>query len=181
METQRVMGNLALALTASGKLQEAEALLRRGLAAASQPDHAALRAILLTNLSICMQSQQRLEEAESVCAEAMNLRRKVLGNSHRDTLFAMHNLAQCQVALRRFTEAAELLEEVVDLAREHLDADDWALAEFLFGYGECLRRTERRDEAESLLLESQELFTRLLGERDPKTLRARDAVRRLRS
>ena len=61
-----------------------------------------------TNFALVMQENGDWKNAESLEVQVVNLRKKLLGEEHPDTLSSMENLAETYRNQRRWNEAEEL-------------------------------------------------------------------------
>ncbi len=62
----------------------------------------------MSNLQAIYLAQRRYKEAEPIANEVMQIRRRVLGEEHPDTLRSAHNLAAIYGSLGRYREAEHL-------------------------------------------------------------------------
>jgi hypothetical protein len=69
----------------------------------------------MNNLATTYYNQGRLEEAESLGVEVLEISKRVLGAEHLDTLTSMHNLAFTWKQSGRYSETLKLMEECVRL------------------------------------------------------------------
>jgi serine/threonine protein kinase/tetratricopeptide (TPR) repeat protein len=109
-------------------------------------------------------------EAQGHIERALDLRRRVLGDKHRDTLTSMHKLAILDWYRGNYADAEPLLTNVLDvrsrvLGQEHRDTasamNDLALVEWYRG---------EYTPAEPLFTKALEIRCRLLGQEHPDTL-----------
>ncbi len=76
---------------------------------------------LMNNLALLYESQGRYGEAAPLCKEALQLRKKVLGKEHPDTLISMNNLAELYKSQGRYGEADPLYKGVLQIIEKTLD------------------------------------------------------------
>jgi tRNA A-37 threonylcarbamoyl transferase component Bud32/tetratricopeptide (TPR) repeat protein len=111
--TLRATNALAVLLDESGKVGDAELLLRSNLATARRAlgpdDPIALEAA--DRLGALLRKSGRLDEAEPLLREALAARRRVLPTDHPDTLRSVRNLSLLDVDRERFAEAEALADE----------------------------------------------------------------------
>jgi tetratricopeptide (TPR) repeat protein len=124
---------------------------------------------LLHNIAGLAHAQQRYAEAEPVARRGLALRR----GEHR-LAADRPGLAADLAALAAIVEGLERWEEAERLYREALTGwrelgDRYEEAMTANGLAQVLRRTDRTDEAESLLRRSRSELTRLRGPRHPDT------------
>ena len=77
----------------------------------------------MSNLALTYSRQGRHEESATLNLETLELKKKVLGLQHPDTLISMSNLAWKWKVLGRDMDAVELMRETVDLSVKTLGAD----------------------------------------------------------
>ena len=68
----------------------------------------------MTNLSWIYRNQGRFEKAEQLHIKGLNIRKRVLGEEHLETLLSKANLASIYRDQGRWAEAEELEEEVTE-------------------------------------------------------------------
>ncbi|MHC5113003.1 MAG: serine/threonine-protein kinase [Planctomycetota bacterium] len=152
--------NLAVALRALGRLEEAEDLHREALALRQAGTDGPLVAESLNNLAGVVMSRGAYADAAELLAEALELRRENLGPDHPLVAQTINNLA---VVLRRAgdLDAAEPhYREAIARLREVPSVDELALARTLTGHAEILRTRDRPDEARRALDEALALQDR---------------------
>ena len=111
----RGLNNLAVLLSVTNRLAEAEALYRRALAITEKsfgPEHPNV-AIRLNNLAELLRDTNRLAEAEPLYRRALAIFEKSFGSKHPNVAISLNNLA----ALLRDTDR---LAEAEPLSRRHL-------------------------------------------------------------
>uniref|UniRef100_UPI0035647B3A CHAT domain-containing protein n=1 Tax=Sneathiella sp. TaxID=1964365 RepID=UPI0035647B3A len=117
-----------------------------------------------------LQDLGRAREAEPLFAEALRLRREVLGEKHFDTLGSLSGHANVLLSLGRASEAEPLLAEALLLRRELLGEKHPDTIRGLNNYASVLQDLGRASEAEPLSAEALRLRRELLGERHPDTI-----------
>jgi hypothetical protein len=163
--------NLASALRATGKLDDAEAALtdvyqrRRKVLGETHPD--TLSAINMAGL-IALQRHDNAR-AEVLFRQASELFQKAKGENHPDTvmsqanrLVALRNLGRVDDAIAGFATLSERAEKV--LPPGHL-----FVAAIRNNYGLSLMEKQRYDEAEPLMVSSQEMLLKQFGAEDART------------
>jgi len=108
-----------------------------------------------------------IRQAEAVAALG------TLGETHRDTLSAMNNLARLLRSSGRLEEAEAQAREAVKLGRKVLPPDHWMIGAILMAQGTTLMDMERYKEAEPILAESLSIIQGAFGEDHPNTTKAR--------
>ena len=77
----------------------------------------------MANLALTYMKQGRLDAAEELGVQVMELRKMKLGEDHPDTLTSMHNLAFTWKEIGRSVHAIALLEECVQSQKRILGAN----------------------------------------------------------
>jgi tetratricopeptide (TPR) repeat protein len=77
-------------------------------------------ALSLNNLAGLYDSQGRYTEAEPLYLEALDLRKRLLGDNHPDVALSLNNLAGLYDSQGRYTEAEPLYLEALDLRKRLL-------------------------------------------------------------
>src|SRR4029079_7075261 len=86
--------------------------------------HDLLRAWLLNDHGAVLQLEGQKEGALRLSMESLELKRRVLGNSHPDVSISEGNLAIALLSLKRFPEALTHIDNAVAIATEtNCDAD----------------------------------------------------------
>jgi hypothetical protein len=117
-----------------------------------------------------MSSQGRPEEAEVLNRHVMEVRKRILGEEHLDTLISMNNLSKTMSDQGRHGEATEIHRHVLGVGKriqghEHPSTllSMGNLAQSLFNQGDL-------GEAEELQKQVMDMRKRILGEEHPMTL-----------
>jgi tetratricopeptide (TPR) repeat protein len=135
----------------------------------------ALEPIILARLRSAMgltyHGLGRVEEARAQLQEAYDIRRRLLGEDHVDTIAAAQYLSAAYVALGQHAAAQELLEGALERCRRVLGAEHPRTLATMSDLGLLYSNTQRRAEAERLLTEALEAHLRGPGERHPDTLK----------
>lgn len=114
------MGNLALALSTQGKLAEAEPLYRALLKSARTRQDDVYLAQTLGNLAWHYLDMGKPAEAEPMFREALDLRRRVHGETHPQIVFATDSLAIALQRMGQFDEGEQLLRQTLETVRDQL-------------------------------------------------------------
>jgi hypothetical protein len=156
------MGNLAIALEAQGKLEEAETLAHDALAKRRKwfgNNHPQV-AMSLNNLAGILSHAGKLRDAEAAAREALAIRRKILGNDHPDVPPAMVTLADILQFQGRNDEENELRREALALSRKgNADLD---VATLQNHWAASLSEQEKWAEAEHAANEALAIHRKLL-------------------
>src|SRR5262245_30068044 len=115
-------------------------------------------------------TRTRDKEAEALHREALEIRRRVLGPEHPDTLTSMNNLALSYSGQGRYKEAEVMYQEALEIRKrvlgpEHLDTL-WSMTDLATSYID----QGRYKEAEVMDREVVENSKRFLGPEHPDTL-----------
>jgi tetratricopeptide (TPR) repeat protein len=109
----------------------------------------------------------KLSEAESLCRQALGMRRKLRGSEHADVALSLGSLSRVLYDQRKLPEAEALGREGLGLARKHLPNDDLDLAALLGNLAMVLGDVGKFQEAEALYREALPIKRRRLGETHP--------------
>ena len=112
---------LAPILHGLGRLDEAEAMLRRVLVILGH-DHPE-SGFALGNLGALLQETGRLGEAATRYEEALAIKRRLLGARHPDVAITLNNLGLLRLRQGRAEEAEALLDCALEIMRRHLAPD----------------------------------------------------------
>ena len=69
----------------------------------------------MNNLAIVLDCQEKYEEAEQMHRQTLELRKKVLGNEHPDTLVSMNNLTSTLQQQGKCEEAEQMHRQTSEL------------------------------------------------------------------
>ena len=87
----------------------------------------------MESLASCYFRQRRLTDVEVLRREVLAARRRSLGDDHRDTLWAKHNLAFCLGYQGRYEESETLQRETLEARRRVLGEKDPDTLRSLYG------------------------------------------------
>jgi len=122
-------------------------------------------------MGILLQRMGKLTEAEPYSRDALEGRRRVLGDDHPETLISISNMAKLLVEVGKSAEGERLAREAVDRGRTVLGETHWFLGNFLGKQGLALTSLGRHAEAEKALLEGHGILVAQLGDEHEQTLR----------
>ena len=125
---------------------------------------------LISNLARLLRDQGRLADAEPLYLEALDARRKALGDRHPDTLTSINGLALLLRAQGRLGEAEPLYLEALVARRETLGDRHAMTLTSINNLALLLSDLGRLGDAEPLYLEALAARRETLGDRHPKTL-----------
>lgn len=115
------MNNLAMLLVDKGQFDEARRLCERALDLARRvPGRDSLVAGSLSSLGSLLRATGDLEQSERCFREALRLRRRELGDKHRDVATCLNNLAALLQQTARFDEAETLYRDALAMRLELL-------------------------------------------------------------
>jgi tetratricopeptide (TPR) repeat protein len=109
-------------------------------------------------------------DAEILAVKAMEVRKKVLGEDHEDTLWSMEVAGTVHKLGGRLKEAEELLVQVMDTHKAKLGADHLATLNSMGHVAGVYLEQGRWDEAEKLLVQATETLKTKLGVDHSKTV-----------
>jgi tetratricopeptide (TPR) repeat protein len=130
----------------------------------------------MKDLAVSLEMTGRLNEAEKLERDALEIQRRVLGNDHPDTLTSMNNLAFTLRREGRYPEAEQLFREALDIRRRVLGNDHPATAGSMSNLAITLAREGRYPEAEQLFREALDMQTRILGDDHLQTVHSRQSL-----
>ena len=118
----------------------------------------------LSNLGAMLIIQGRYEEAEPFVREGLEVRRKVLGNSHPDTAGSWYRLADLLYSKGDYKGAESACREALEIYKRTLPRpqDTINFSTPLNEFGMILNKMGRSREAETYAREALEIRTRLL-------------------
>jgi hypothetical protein len=109
-------------------------------------------------------------EARQQMEPALELRRRVLGETHRDTLYTMNNLAQLYRLQGKYAQAEPLFDTVLEVRRRVLGEEHRDTLEAMNNLAALYRLQAKYAQAEPLYTKVLEVRRRVLGEEHPSTL-----------
>jgi serine/threonine protein kinase/tetratricopeptide (TPR) repeat protein len=115
-------------------------------------------------------AQGQLAKAESLYVKVLEVRRRVLGDTHPDTFTAMNNVAGIYQAQGQFTKAEPLFVTALEGRRLVLDPEHPDTLSTTNNLGLLYQAQGRFSMAEPLLVKALEGRRRVLGENNPDTL-----------
>jgi len=162
------------ALSAAGRLAEAEAVVRGNLEAAKALHGAEHRHSLGTtlNLGLLLDGQGKHKEAAQVYSDLLINQTRVLGAEHRDTLNTAMQLAGAALHEGRNAEAERQYSDVLATQRRVLGESDPATLTCGMNLASALLNLGRFFEAEGMLRANLSAKMRMLGKEHIDTLMA---------
>ncbi len=135
-------------------------------------DDSLVRAQMLHTLATTMVELGLVDAAEAPQLEALNIRRRVLGEDHQATLASLAALGRLRNQQGRFAEANEYLLAALNGRRREFGNEHVDTLSSLNDYCRNLRNAGRIDEAEPYCREALQTTRRVLGDEHPHTMRA---------
>jgi len=179
--------HLSVILDSQGQFAEAEKLeretleRRRRVLGADHPDTLRTENNLASTLereargmAEGPEKQRRFAESEKLQQEALEVRRRVLGPEHPDTLASMSNLGSTLDSEERYREAEPLQRETLALQRRIIGAEEPETLGSANNLAFTLEKLKRYGEAEKLYRETLDIQRRILGPEHPDTLLSAD-------
>jgi predicted Ser/Thr protein kinase len=166
------LGTFALELD---RLDEAEERLRAAVDTATlryPPDHPDL-ATLRYSLARVLRRQQKATDAIEILRAVLDVQRAKLPAGHSSTLSTLAELGEALTDDGQAADAETFLREAVEGRRGAKGATGARFARAAEALGRCLIAQERREEAESVLLESQSAWAAVNGESEAAARAAR--------
>lgn len=151
IEASIVLNSLAVLARNEGRLDDAARFyresidLRMAVDARPNPDVAAT----LANLGRLLVSLDKLEEAEPILIQSVEMHRAFFDNDHFAPAMPMLSLAELKSKLGRDDEAIEMMDEALGILRAALPELHPITATALLVQGEILTRAERLQDAEA--------------------------------
>ena len=159
----RAVNNLAALLAQKEEYDEAETLYHESLTLRRViygENHAAV-AIGLNNLAMLAGSRKEFGKAEDLSREALAKFILLLGEDHPSVAVARSNLARVLRDRDKLEEAIDQLRVALSIRRGKLTEDHPSTARTMSELGEMLHEAGEYEEAESLLVESFDIFDKL--------------------
>ncbi|MGR0480302.1 MAG: tetratricopeptide repeat protein [Candidatus Electronema sp. V4] len=114
--------------------------------------------------------QGHYNKAESLLEQAFQLREKILGLEHPDTLTSINNLAKLYQSQGRYSEAEPLLKQALQLRKKILGQQHPDTLASINNLAQLYQYQGRYSEAEPLLKQAFQLREKILGLEHPDTL-----------
>ena len=159
------------AVTAREILDKASTEIETGLA-----DDPELQSRLLYTMGDTYEGLGLFPRAESLLSRSLQIRRKVLGSQHPDTLASMNDLGEAIRWQARDSDAEKLVREALDGRQRVLGPNHPATLASMYTLGLLLSSESRYTEAEKLLRALLETQRRIQGTSDDATLNAEVAL-----
>jgi len=144
-----------------------------GITYADQPE---VEAAVRTEIGNALVSLEQLDAAEAQFARAYEIRRRVLGDEHSDTLASIETLAAARVQTGKLDEAESLQKQLLEIRRRVLGEDDPETFTSMNDLRLTFLKSGNLDELEALQREILEIRRRVAGEEHSDTLSAMSAL-----
>ncbi len=168
-ETTSALHQLARALEAQGRYEEAEAFLRRDLDLVEKdlgPNHPSYGTSLQALASV-LKSQGKYTEAEALARRSLAIYEKALGTDHPSYGASLHALASVLDFQGKYEEAEALLRRALAIYEKALGTDHPSYGASLHTLAGVLERQGKYSEAEALLRRSLAIGEKALGTDHP--------------
>lgn len=165
----RVMSNFAILLQETGKLTEAESLIRKALATDERlygPEHADLATHLHTLASVLLQTN-RLPDAEPLARRALAIDEKAFGTDDPRIAIRLSTLAQILKTTNRVPEAESLMRRALAIDEKFFGPQHQKVAIRLNNLAMLLKDTGRLSEAEPMLRRALVIDEKTFGPEHP--------------
>jgi non-specific serine/threonine protein kinase/serine/threonine-protein kinase len=129
-------------------------------------------AACINDLAVVLQSRGDFKSAEAKFREALDLRRKLLGNEHPDVADNLINLGWALMVNGQHEEAEAMFREGLEINRKALGEEHPNTLQSMLNLAGVLRQRGNTTEAEELSLRSLHGMRRVLGAEHHNTLRA---------
>jgi tetratricopeptide (TPR) repeat protein len=134
------------------------------------------RLSLLDNYGRCLLSDGRYTEAEQPFVQAVEIRKKVLGQEHPNTLIGIANLASTFWNQGRWKEAEELVVQVMETRKRELGQEHPETLTSMNNLAFTWKSQCRNNEALELMEKCFQLRKRKLGRDHPNTMSSLEAL-----
>ena len=149
-----------------GDNEEAERDLRASLAEYQKlpPGTYVEEAVTLSNLGALLIREGKYPQAEPFVLKGLEIRRKILGDSHVGTAMALYRLSDLRYKEGRFDEAGKAAQESIDVFKRALPApqDNNLFSNPVLEMGMILDKAGRIHDAEPYLRQALDIRTRIL-------------------
>ncbi len=131
---------------------------------------------LLERMGVYYLEQGRLDEAEQLVSQVLELRKNVLGEKHPDTIIAIANLASTWHQQGRLDEAEQLKSQVLELQKNVLGEKHPDTIRAMANLAITWWRQGRFEQAVPLLGQAVELQQSVLGNMHPDTVKSIESL-----
>ncbi|KAB5581164.1 hypothetical protein GE09DRAFT_1256464 [Coniochaeta sp. 2T2.1] len=125
---------------------------------------------LLFHMAASFSILGKYKEAEAMYRQTLELRQKVLGAEHPDTLASMNNLAHVLYSLGKYGEAEAMHRQTLELTEKVLGAEHPSTLTSMMNLANVLGSLGKYKEAEAIHRQTLNLSGKVLGVEHPSTL-----------
>ena len=168
-DTLDAMGDVGRYLMSRGKYADAVTILRDVVEAKRRVASPSLAATL-ANLGVALNRQKEYAAAEPVLREALERRRRNLGEDHPETVAAINNLAAVLMEMGKLVEAEPLARESLEKCRRVHGNEHAKTLAAMNVMGQVLFRQNKFAATEPYYREALATGRRVLGEEHPDTI-----------
>ena len=163
---------LGVLLFERGKLEEAEALLRRAVEAYNkQPSLILFSIVALETLASLLNRRKEYEESEALLHYVWETKESFFGMNHPDTLKALNNLGSVFMCSGKYEQAETLFRRALELSEEALGTNNNSTTtESLGNLATALQKNGKFEEAEDKLRRLLEVAERKHGQEHSITM-----------
>jgi len=134
------------------------------------PEEERAVSVLQNNLARLLYDQGKLDEAEPLMREALEMKRRTLGDSHPDTLSSINNLGLLLKGQGKLSEAEPLMREALEGKRRTLGDLHPSTLGSINNLASFLQDQGKLNEAETLYREAVSGAKKTLGVEHPRTI-----------
>jgi tetratricopeptide (TPR) repeat protein len=121
----------------------------------------------LSDLALIYQSQGKYEQAEPLHMQALEMRKRLLGEEHPDVARSLNNLAALYESQGKYEKAEPLLLQALEMRKRFLGEEHPEVAQSLNNLAGLYYSQGKHEQAEPLYVQALEMSKRLLGEEHP--------------
>ncbi|KAI5460988.1 hypothetical protein BGZ63DRAFT_446076 [Mariannaea sp. PMI_226] len=125
---------------------------------------------LLKNISAGLRFLGKYDRAATIQRQALELRKKVLGKDHIDTLGSMHALASVLIDQGKYDAAEQMCRQTLKLREKVLGKEHPRALDSMHVLAVVLREQGKYEEAEQMHRQALKLREKVLGKEHPHTL-----------
>ncbi|GFR42031.1 hypothetical protein Agub_g2848 [Astrephomene gubernaculifera] len=118
----------------------------------------------------CLANFYSMLAGEAAHQQALELRTKVLGAEHPDTISSINNLARCINAQGKYSEAEPMFRRALELHTKVLGEEHPDTISSISNLASCINAQGNYSEAEPMYRQALELHTKVLGAEHPDTI-----------
>jgi len=133
--------------------------VNRGVFGPDRPEYAQM----VNSLAGAVEAQGRLEEAETLLADAVDIVEQHFAADHPRVLAYVTNLARVRIRRGRAAEAEPVLQQVLAARQRIYPAGDWRIAQSQSLLGAALMAARRFDDAKRLMVEADRVLRPVPG------------------